>query len=247
MTSKYIKEIDLPTRGLLYDEAVGIPDKITIRAMTTKEEKMLLGSTTDAVEDIIKACVEKPKDLKVDELISPDVTNILVELRILTYGPQYKLFYLCENCNRKNTVSVDLTDLENKFLPEEFKEPFEIDLPMSKDKLEVVLLRGKDFKAIERWAKNVEKRTKAENLKGDVTYTLRIAQYIKTINGEAVTKEDALQYAESMIGGDSSHFWNKINELQIGFDVNLIRDCMYCGHENEFIMPVTAEFFRPTT
>ncbi len=247
MGTKYVNDVELPSRGIIYDESLNIPSTVTIRAMTTKEEKMLLGSTSDAVESIVKACVEKPKGISIDKMISADVTNLLVDLRILTYGPEYKMFFICESCNRKNTISVDLTQLYNRFLPEDFVEPIEIKLPRSGDTLGVKLLRGEDFKAIEKWSKAVEKRTKAIDLKGDITYTLRIAKYIKTINGEEVNSEDALVYAEQMIGGDSAHFWSVIDNIEIGYDVNITEDCMYCGAENEFLMPVTKEFFRPSS
>jgi len=247
MSSKYVNEITLPSKGILYDESLKIPEKITIRAMTTKEEKMLLGSTSDAINDIIENCIEKPSGIKVDELISADVTNILVDLRVLTYGPEYKMFFICEACNKKNTISIDLTELYNRLLNDDFTEPIEIKLPRSGDVLEVKLLRGKDFKAVDKWAKVVEKRTKASNLKGDVAYTLRMAKYIKTINKEEVDSESALAYVEEMIGMDSAHFWKTINDIQMGYDINLTRDCMQCGHENEFVMPITAEFFRPSS
>ncbi len=246
MGAKYTNEVMLPTKGLIYDESLKIPEKVTIRAMTTKEEKMLLGSTNDAVEHIIKACVENPKNLPIDKMVSADVTNLLVDLRILTYGPEYKMYFVCDSCSRKNTISIDLTDLYNRFLPDDFIEPIEIKLPRSGDVLGVKLLRGEDFKAIEKWSRAIEKRTKAVDLKGDITYTLRIAKYIKTIDGKEVNDEAALQYAEQMIGGDSAHFWAVIDGIELGYDVNLVQDCMYCNAENEFLMPVTKEFFRPS-
>jgi len=244
--AKYINKVELPTRGLLYDESLKIPDTITIRAMTTKEEKMLLGSTTDAIEHIIKACLEDPKDLPIDKMISADVTNILIDLRTLTYGPDYRMNFTCTSCKRENTISTDLTDLENRFLPEDFVEPIEITLPRSGDTLGVRILRGEDFKSVEKWARQIEKKSRAKDLKGDITYTLRMAKHIQTINGEEVNSHEALSYAENMIGGDSAHFWSVIDNIEVGYDVSLIEDCGYCGAENEFLMPVTKEFFRPT-
>ena len=42
-SSKYETTVKLPSKGLLYED---IPEEITLRAITTNDEKMLYGSTS---------------------------------------------------------------------------------------------------------------------------------------------------------------------------------------------------------
>ena len=59
MSAKYETTVTLPTNGKMYGDDG--PVDVTLRAMTTKEEKLLLGSTSSNVfDDIVKACIVEP-------------------------------------------------------------------------------------------------------------------------------------------------------------------------------------------
>lgn len=243
--SEYIKEVKLPTGGRIYDSELGIPDIVKIRSMTTNEEKIVFGSTDNAIEEVIQQCIVEPKGLKISDLIVADSMTILIDLRMLTYGTNYKIPFECTDCRRRNPeVIADLSTLEFHELRDDFDEPMEIELPRSGDTLGVVLLRNKDFREISKAEKKVRK--KFPGIKGDIGYILRMAKHIKTINGEEVDFERTRQYVEKMMGYDSAYFWNEMNKIEIGYDLTHIGTCIYCGAEVEFYLPVTAEFFRPS-
>lgn len=241
----YLKKIALPSRAKLYDATSGILDELTLRAMTTKEEKMIYGSTTTekALEDVLSACIVEPKNFKVDELISPDMTAIMLNLRMLSYGEDYRVSVRCSECGKRNEVDLNLADLPCEYIKDEFEEPILIQLPVCNKILGVKLLRNKDFREIEKWQKRIEKRS--PDLKGDIGYILRMAYYIQTIDDAEVSKQEAQGFVESLIGRDSAFFWKEVNGIKMGYDTMITHTCSFCGEEFDFDMPITSEFFRP--
>ena len=51
MTNNYETTVELPSRGLLYDN---IPKDITLRMITTADEKYLFGSSNDVFSKVLK-------------------------------------------------------------------------------------------------------------------------------------------------------------------------------------------------
>lgn len=242
--SEYITDVYLPTKGRIYPEESKIPEKVRLRSMTTKEEKIIYGSTDNAIEEVLQACIIEPEGLKVGELIAADSMVMLIDLRMVSYGTDYRVGFQCSECGKKNAEFVyDLTELEKYDLSEDFQEPLEIKLPRSGDTLGVFFLRNKDFKEIDKWEKRIKKQS--PEIAGNVGYILRMASQIKVINGDEVSQMEAKKYVEEMQGLDSAYFWNQINKVKVGYDLTLNKECSFCGADNDFELPVTAEFFRP--
>lgn len=243
--SEYIKEVTLPTRGRIYPEESGVPEIVKIRGITTKEEKIIFGSTDNAIQDVIQECILEPKNLKVSNLIAADSMTILMDLRMISYGTEYKVPFTCQECGKKNpNITVDLSELDFNELPDDFEEPFEITLPRSGDVLGVFFLRNSDFRDVDRWERRLRKQS--PNIKGDIGYVLRMAKQIRYVNGEEIEKDKARFYVEEMQGIDSAYFWDQMNKFDIGYDLRIDKICVFCGADNEFDLPVTAEFFRPS-
>lgn len=242
----YTRTIELPTDGRFY-KGTEMPSEVILRSMKTKEEKMIYGSDEDAIVLAIKECVVEPKEgFELEELISPDITALMLGLRIVTYGPIYKVTLPCPNpkCKKENEIKVDLTEFEFDTLPEDFVEPFVITLPRSGDELSVRLLRYKDLREVDKWAKSIMK--KSPEIKGDISYILRLAKMLVAVNGvDFPNKQRAYAYAEEMDGMDSGYFWHEVNKIRIGFDTMVYHECRFCGEDMDFDLPVTPEFFRP--
>jgi len=242
--TQYLHTVTLPSRARIYDPALNIPEEFTLRAMTTQEEKILYGSTSEkALDAVIKACIVEPKDINLDHLILPDKHFLMMQLRIHTYGSDYHVSYKCPYCGHADEYKIDLEELTVHELPEDFQEPIKFKLPVSGDELAIRLLRGTDLDAIERKAKRFKRNL--SNVTGDITYIFRMVRYIQAINGEELNEGQIQGYVEKMHARDAAYFWHQINKIQVGYDTTVTVDCTGCGEELEFTLPITAEFFRP--
>lgn len=241
---KFETTVTLPTNGFLYPEENNITE-VTLRDITTKEEKMLLGSTSDnTITNIVKACIVSPK-FDVDNLITSDLHFLLLQLRIHTYGAIYKVSFRCPNCGTSEIAPINLEeDLFCYRFEEPFKQPFEFELPVSKKTLGCRLLTNKDSRFISNFAKKLSKNSPQN--RQQVSYNLRMAKHIVTIDGEEVNDGQAQRFVQDLHGKDSAYFWWKINDIKIGYDTEVEHTCSNCGTDFDITMPISGEFFRPT-
>lgn len=244
--TNYETTVHLPSNGNLYSEEERIPADVTIRAITTAEEKFLLGSSSvNALDKIIEACIVKPKGLRMANLVLADENFLLYKLRIHTYGPEYNITTTCPHCGASNDSRVDLNDFIVYELGDDFEEPFDIELPMSGDTLTCRLLRKGAIDAIETRARKLASKMPGVG-PDEVAYNMRLARYITQINGKDVTWDEAQQYTEHMHGRDSAWFWHEINSIRMGYDTDVEIDCPSCGNTYDTPLPMTQEFFRPS-
>lgn len=240
----YEATVTLPSKGLLYKEA-DIPADITLRGMTTKEEKILYASQGgDVFQKILSNCIIEPEGIDVKNLISADEMFLIMQLRMITYGPKYKVSAKCPYCGAVETYEIDLSDFITEYLPDDFEEPLKVKLPRSGDELDLRILRNKDNEFVEKHARKFAKQFN-QNYR-EVEYVCRMAKYITAVNGEAIDFNDAKEYVESMMSMDTAKFWSVLNNIKVGLDTTVTETCAGCGEEFDFGMPITSEFFRPT-
>lgn len=239
----YEATVTLPSKGILYKED-NIPADVTIRSMTTKEEKILYASQGgDVFQKILSNCTTEPEGLDIKKLISADEMFLIMQLRMITYGPEYKVSAVCPRCGNREIYKLNLSDFDTIYLQDDFEEPIKIELPRSKDVLSVRILRNEDSDFVEKHARKFAKQFNL-NYK-EVEYVDRMAKYIIAVNGEAVDFNTAREYVENMVSMDSAKFWSVLNKIEIGTDTTANVICTSCGEEFDFIMPITSEFFRP--
>lgn len=249
----------LPSNGKLYREnGSSFDGNITLRAMTTMEERMRLGNQDfyEAMVPIVNECIvdnKKPDgSYTIDSkyLTVADFDAICIKLRNITYGPKYRTFAKCTTCGRVFQYTADLSDLEFNFLPDDFIEPYDIGpLPRSGDTLGCRFLRVSDRLEIDKEA--MEFRTKHPEFTGSPEYTLEMIRRIVTINGEQVDPIMAKMYVENMIGADSDYYHRKIDNIKYGVAKGGIVDCNFkddiispCNGKAIFGVQSNSEFFR---
>ena len=241
--AEYLSEFELPSKGLVYDEAIS--SHVTIRAMTTKEEKMLVGSGEESIRRIFSACIIEPKNVDINKLIIADQHFILMKLRIVSYGKEYQVTVPCDKCAFQNKITLDLEELPVNYLPDDFKEPIEIILPAENVIVGLRLLRFGDLIQADRKAKKFMKKGSVET--GDLSFIFRLCHSIATIEGKQPESFSAVQaFVENLIGKDSAFIHHTLSKVEVGYDVNLLESCRNCGEDIEFVLPMTSEFFRPT-
>jgi hypothetical protein len=238
----------LPSGG----RVAGVPEKITIQNITTREEKMLLGSPDEAFDSIIKSCVVEPKDFRLEDLTTTDRHFLLMKLRIISYGPIYPFPHRCPFCQQISEYEINLDELENKVLPEEFEEPYDtFDLPSSKTEISLRLPRVGEFNKIKIQAKRYNK--KFPEAVGDISYIFSLMLNIHSVSKKltSVPSEDGgisqgelQKFVEELSGMDSSYIRNRIAELDFGIDTTIIRECKRCQEDLEFPLTLGSEFFH---
>ncbi len=231
---KYI----LPSNGKLE----GVPKEVTIRNMTTAEEKMLLGSSEDVFDQIIKHCVVEPKDFDIKKIPLMDKNFLYVKIRVISYGNEYKFDYRCPECGKVSSTTIDLDDLEVEMLPDDYKDPFDvIELPVCKDKVALSLPRNEDFIKIRSKVKRYE--SKFPDAIGDESWIFGMMAFITEINGEAVDAK-LHDYVENLHVKDAAYLRHKVNKLKGGIERETTVHCSKCDNDVEVTIPMGVNFFH---
>ena len=81
---------------------------------------------------------------------------------------------------------------------------------------------------------------------GDPSEIFRAATSILGINGIEVPLDEAINFIENLLPGDTHRFRACREEFEGRMDTTIYHECSYCSEEQDFVMPFTAEFFRPS-
>jgi len=247
-----IESVPLPTRGRLYspDSTLFNRDTVPIRAMTAHEEDILTSQAFikegTVVNQVIKSCITD-KSFDVDDLTIGDRNALMMAVRITGYGPEYNVSGNCGDCSHSNSVTVNLTDLAIKRLQiepiEDGRNEFEYSLPVTKKKVTFKFLTTND--ELDRSAAN--RNTKAAfgtKLEKNVTSYLKYT----ILSVEGVTDKNKIHhFVTYMPAFDSKSLRKFINDNEPGMDMSSSYVCEKCNHMNNFNLPLTSEFFWPST
>ena len=244
----YSERVQLPSMGILYGDK--LPGGwVEIRPMTTREEKILLSPTherTELMAKVIEKCV-LTETIDTGELLVTDRLYLLFAIRNLTYGAGYQFTVKCPACHNTSPRALRIPeDLTLTALDATDEEPFKVTLPMSKQKLELRLLRVKDEEDIKRYTNQANSRFPDGHM-GDLGYEYRLAKHVITIDGAPVTTLEAMKIFEEMHARDSLAMRLTLEKHESGLELNLKCSCSSCGNSFEQPLPMTAEFFRPST
>jgi len=233
--SRITEVINLPSAGRIYKT-----DKLTLQSMTVAEEKYIYGSSSDkAIDHILKSCIKEDVDL--DELIVPDKHYALVRLRVLTYGKDYPVDLTCR-CGNKFTHTIDLSTMEVDELPKDYKEPYDITLPVSGDVISIHIPRSGE---IDRY--NTLARRKADKFNqnlDEVLYIFNLMLGIEKVNGEDMVDDELYKYITELSAKDSSFLKHEFSKIKVGYYTKLSCECPRCQNVINFRLPMTTDFFR---
>lgn len=234
--SRITETINLPSNGRLYST-----NKLTIQSMTVAEEKYLYGSSNDkAIDEILNKCIQE--DVNLDDLIVPDKHYALVRLRALTYGEDYPVDLRCPRCGKEFTETVKLSTLEVDELPKDFKEPIEITLPVSGDKLKLAIPRSGEINKFNELARR--KAEKFDLNPAEVQYIFQTMLGIKSVNDDEMVEDELYTYIEELPAKDSSYIKHEFSKIRVGYYTRLECDCPGCRNKVNFNLPMTSDFFR---
>jgi len=246
-----VESIPLPSNGIIYD-----PDsllyncqQLKIKAMTAREEDILSSQAFikdgTAITKTIQSCLEE-KSINVDDLIIGDRNALMISIRITGYGSDYNLLHSCRQCGSENKVCVKLNELSIKRLAEkpveEGKNMFEFALPVTRKKVLFKFINGHDERE-----QNISRvRLEKAGIVKDNTVTSFLESTIVKVD-DITDKNKIRHFIENMPALDSRKLRLHILKSEPGIDMDWQYNCQSCLSLNEFGIPITSEFFWPST
>jgi len=238
----------LPSKGLVYKPEDNIPASITLRRMTTKEEKMRLRSDGEEKirRDILQACIQDNIDANVLKL--EDANFLLFRLRALSLlDDTYKVRVICPNCNTQFIHQLNLSEVPIKYMEEDKLNGFKIELPISKAKIDFKLPSIGDIIIMgDRIRDYLERYPNAD--RSEMLYTLSSMLYIDKVNGQEMLSEVLENYLDELDILDNRAIKDIISNLDglYGFEENLQCECPNCKEVVTHGLPITSELFNPS-
>jgi len=243
--------VPLPSRGVLYNPDCTLynAETLQIKAMTAQEEDILTspafikeGSTID---NLIKSCL-------VDKTIDPldltigDRNALMISIRITGYGSDYNMTHSCQYCNRQNKIVAQLSELGIKRMTtapiEQGKNLFSFVLPVTKKTVQYKLQTCRD----EKEAEITNRRMKDLGVNVDNTVTSYLQNTIVSVDG--ITDKNKLShFIKNMPARDSRVLRLHMQENEPGIDMSWEYQCDGCKTNNTIKLPITTEFFWPST
>ena len=244
--------IPIPSNGMIYDPDTKMYnlDKVKIKAMTAKEEDILASQALlkegTVITHLLKACIME-EGVYPEHMISGDRNALMIAIRITGYGSEYSYQSTCQNCGHVNKKTAMLDSLPIKRLEIEPIEPgrneFEYTLPVTKKKVTFKFLTDKDDKDREASEKFIKKHTESK-VQNKVTSFLEYS--IVSVDG-IKDKNKIKHFVMNMPAFDSRKLRRYISDNEPGIDMKQDYEFDECGTHNEVNLPVTSEFFWPST
>lgn len=246
----------LPSHGLLYDSDIN-PD-IKLRSMTVRDEMKRMAPSNDGtvyrvLAEVIDDClVEKPGISSYDMCIG-DFQFLMHKLRIVTYGPEYKISCKCPNCGNYDEYVVNLEDLSLDELKDFDKDKYlRLELPASKKIVELNYNTPRILDNIEKEVDRVAKQYKKQNkIMSDVDWHLlyQLVYAIKTVDGQKLSVTQKETFCNNLVGRDYNAIINALDKLdqKVGLGLMFEVKCNQCGLNMSVPFRLTSEFFRPSS
>tara|TARA_R110000824_G_scaffold1643_3_gene8121 strand:+ start:5749 stop:6597 length:849 start_codon:yes stop_codon:yes gene_type:complete len=241
--------VELPSKGAFYPKEHPLHGQecIEVRQMTAKDEDILTSRALlqkgIAVERLLQNLIIN-KDINVSELLVGDKNAIMIATRASAYGSSYETKVQCPYCNSVNDHEFDLEQIKSKVHePGSFSSTengtFVIELPVSKVKVEVRFLNGKDEADLLAFS---EKKKQYNLLDNPITDQMKAF----TVSINALTnREEISSFIENMPAKDSHYLRTTYLGLVPNIDLTQNIKCKSCFVDIEMEVPFTTEFFWP--
>ena len=240
---------ELPSKSLIYDTEVN--PHVELRSMTARDEMQRLSySTTQfkTLADIIENClIEKPK-IHVYDMALGDYEFLLHKLRVVSYGPDYKMIVTCPFCQHRYETIANLDQIEViDFDLEKFKQAQEFVLPDAGDTIKIRFQTPRILDTIDLKTKELTRKFKHADT--DFRTLVLLKETIAEVNGKIMNPDNIDTYINKLSAKDLYAIINRLDILNkcIGVDDRLVIDCEECGEEFVSRFQYGPEFLGPTT
>jgi hypothetical protein len=245
-----VEQVPLPSKGQVYPSTSPLHncETVDVRAMTTREEDILTSKALikkgTVITELIRSCLMS-KDIDVREMIAGDRNALMVAVRIMGYGPDYKADIECSACQKINKdYEFVLDKLELKRLEISPVQPgmnlFEFTLPVSKKVVQFKFLTGKDEEEIV----VTQERMKKLGTENDRLVSGRLKYAVQSVEGKT-DKSLINAFLDKLLARDSLELRRYIEKNEPGINMNQEFACTHCDHIEEVAIPIGTNFFWP--
>ena len=239
---------ELPSGGEIY--SVPVNKHVELRSMTARDEmKRLSPSSTPlkTLADIIEGCLIEKLGISVYDLCLGDYEYLLHKLRIITYGPDYKVVAKCPECGEIVETVANLDALEMKEFNKETYESYRtFVLPKSKKTIVLKPLTPRIMDEIDSRTKEMRRRYK--NAGFDFETLAKLELSIESIDGTLPNHHELENIINNLPAADMLKIMNNQERLNqcIGLENLIYLTCPKCSEEFTSFFRFGPEFFRPT-
>lgn len=235
--------VDLPSKGLLYPSTnPASSGKVRIKYPTAKEEDILTNINyikSGTVFDKLMESVLLDK-INISELLLGDKNAILVGIRVLAYGKDYKFLLgdepitvdITSNDNLKEKI-LDESLIKNKGINE-----FYFTLPNSGVEVSFKLTTSGDEEQIDKEIEGIKKIRPKEL----PTVTTRLKHILLSVNGQRDTKT-IREFVDEMLTRDTKALREYINNITPNIELTYKHDFGKGLEEGQ--VPINIGFFWP--
>lgn len=213
--------ISFPSENRVYNlEDESSP--VTLRPMVFEDEKALVSSKNeiiDPVNTLLSRCVS---NINIEQLLSFDKLYLLLKLREISYGDDYSCLLICQKCKAENKKIIKLSELNVYPVPDDFKDPIKITLPILKKEVEIRYPRVRDEKFIENIFDN-------------------LWRFINSVDGH--TDKALISKVVKKLSIADIKFITKNIETPYGVDTKVKFECDKCGGVSVVDLPFDSNFF----
>lgn len=238
----------LPSKGKIYGKDIN--PNFRMRSMTTEDEMKRLSPSENAYEilsQVIDSCVLDPIGVSAYDMHLGDYQYLLHRLRVVTYGPEYRVQTICPECRNIDKYTIDLDSLDVQEYDEEiYKKYSSIYLPGCKKTVELKFQTPRILDQIAVKKKEAKRRNPDLNVNLDTLYNVQ--SMIKTVDGQYYDPIKLEQMVRKMSMGDTARILQagaKLN-TKIGLKAIVPTFCTVCGVDYNAPFRITGEFFGPT-
>lgn len=246
------EQIDLPSEGRVYPTNHPLSSgKVELKYMTAREEDILTNANNirrgNALDKLLESLIVE-KDVKLNDLISADKSALIIACRRLAYGDNYGPFkYKCPKCGEDSQHNFDISKLVNVNIPDENRpknnNSFEFTLPFSKRVVTIKLLTHRDETEIENELKAL-KKISADNVP---ELSTRLKYHIVSVDGNTDRGYVRSFVDKELLSRDSLELRRFIKKVSPDVELKFDFQCNSCSHEDRLEVPLTGEFFWPST
>lgn len=245
-------KIHLPSKGLPYEKF----EPALIDGEWVKVRRWKVGNQRDlnissdmytAYKKLLETCVVDPATFPFDKMLISDINAILYMIKIHSNGPKWKRRFMCDACGELQVGEVDLGEMETQDSDEieDYKYTgIEVTLPDSKAKLVMHLPCLRDEKKVNAQIRNMRNSNRLGVESEDKKY-VRMLQNVDSIDGKVMMEAEKFDWLMELSLHDEDAISNALSGKDSGLIPKVKCACAKCEYENELVLEITADFFRP--